>query len=170
MLWSYRVATMGNLRPFHYLLPVMVPWAVGFGFVTDRILERWRWSRRWPWPALLTWVGLVHLASLWSVADARAADAAQYRPLREVHEVLAALEPGQRIGLLEGPSEGPALGWRLQAVHGLSAGPFARGRRSRLQEEFRELFAYAPPGAVGEGTPVHHSTAVGSFAVIDQPR
>jgi len=166
VLWSYRVATLGNLRPFHYLLPVMVLSAVAFGFVTHGMLARSRWSLRSQWLALVAWAGLVHLAAIWSVMDSRSRDAAQYRPLQEVHEVLGDLEPGQRIGLLD--QRGPALGRRLKHVHGLNT-THAKGKReSLLEAEFLEIFAYAPPSAVDEGTPIHRSSLLGSFAVVNR--
>lgn len=163
MLWSYRVATLGNLRPFHYLLPVMVLAAVSFGSVTHGMLARSRWSRRNRWIALVAWVGLVHLGAIWSVTDSRSRDAALYQPLREVHAVLGDLEPGQRVGLLD---RGGPLGRRLRHMHGLSATHAQGERESLLEAEFLEIFAYAAPSAVGEGTPIHRSSLLGSFAVI----
>jgi hypothetical protein len=168
MLWAYRVATLGNLRPFHYLLPVMVLSAVSFGSVTHGMLARTRWSARGQWLALVAWVGLVHLGAIWSATDSRSRDAELYRPLREVHEVLGDLEPGQRIALLERAPGSAPVGRRLRYVHGLSDIHAQGGRESRLEAEFLEIFAPAPPGAVPEGTPIHRSSLLGSFAVIER--
>ena len=165
-IWLYRVATLGNLRPFQYLVPVMVLLAVSFGSVTNGLLARWRWSRRSQWFALALWLGLVHFGAVWSVLDSRTRDVAQYRPLREVHEVLGDLEPGQRIGLLDRDTGEASLDRRIERVHGLSAVHAPEGRESLLLAEFREIFVHAAPSAVGKGTSIHHSSLLGSFAVI----
>jgi hypothetical protein len=164
LLWLYRVAGLGNLRPFHYLFPVMVLLAVSFGAVTHGLLARVCVSPRSRWLALGAWVGLVHLGAVWSVVDSRSHDVAEYGSLREIHEVLDALEPGQRIGLLDRPSA--ALPRRLLHVHGLSDVHAQAGRESVLQAEFQEIFGYVAPSAVVEGTPIHRSSLLGSFAVI----
>ena len=142
----------------------MVLWAVSFGFVVDGMLERSRWFRRGQWFALVTGVGLVHLPVFWAVVDSRTADVAEYRPLRQVHEVLGALEPGQRITSLDGP-----WGGRLRFVHGLSPRFAPPERKSLLLTEFREIFVFAPPSSVVERKPIYHSSALGSFAVIGHP-
>ena len=163
-LWLYRASTLRNLRPFHYLFLVMVLMAVSFGFVTRSMLARVRWSPRSQWLALIAWVGVVHLGAIWSVVDSRSRDVAEYRPLREIHEVLGDLEPGQRIGLLD--RGGASLNRRVRQLHGLSAAHARRGRESLLETELQGLFEYATPSEVVEGTPIHRSSLLGAFAVI----
>lgn len=170
LIWVYRVATLGNLRPFHYLMLIMVLSAVGFGLVTEELLKRVapQISRRKRAAVLATWILLFHHVAIWAVVDSRRRDVERHRPLQLVQRILPELAPGQRIGLLSPPESTPVVHIAL-LVSGLGVRYAPEVRRSRLQAEYRSFFTHVAP-TKRRSAHAHHSSLIGPFIVVGKPR
>ncbi|MFQ5418342.1 MAG: hypothetical protein ACE5FL_15055, partial [Myxococcota bacterium] len=146
LLFAYRAAKLGNLLAFHYFHLTDVAVSVFFGYLAAAALDRLpARSSGWRVAAVgVAGISAIHAIAIWTVVDSRRFDVASYAPNREIHEVIARLEPGQRIGCpgcAAAARTGPhslyalhAVGWQSRS---LSRTP---GRESWLRLEFESLF------------------------------
>jgi hypothetical protein len=170
-LYAFRVSLAGTLRPFHYFHLSNAIAAVFFGYAILLGLQRVaRPAQGWRAAALGSLLILgIHAVGLWAVVDSRLQDATHYAPNREIHRVIAELEPQQRLACI---GCDPRMLKTRAGYFGLHSVGWTNGlndERSRLAEEFESLFVPVREGQVAaEAVRFHVEALEANVVVVDR--
>jgi hypothetical protein len=170
LFFGYRVVLEGNFLPFHYAFLLHATAAVFFGHASLRAWRRLRGPRSGAaapaWAAAALWLALLHGVGVAAVADARRYDAEQFATRAPLFPLVAALEPGDRLGVVQRRWGRRALDRRLVSVHGFSFPVAFHPRGSRLAREFESFFVIQRSKRVTADTPRAFVPFLGANVVL----
>jgi hypothetical protein len=150
LLWAYRAWLAGDFLPFHYFILPSLFLAVFFGYFTDRVARRFA-IEPGGWRAAgfaLVWFAVIHGMGAWAVVDSRRADARMFAARRPVYDLLADLEPEQRLGVELRPRENLAA--RIRRIQFVPAALLPSSKVPALRAAFDSSFEAVRPELVGE--------------------
>lgn len=152
-LFLYRVSLEGNFLPFHYSFVPQATAAVFFGYAGVELWRRMGFG--WGWRAGLAAAAaliLLHGVGFVAVVDARRHDAEKFAVRGPIYPLIAQLEPGERLAVLQQRWKPEMLRERLIHVHGFSFPFMWHPRESLLLNEFESFFSLARRRRVPAGT------------------
>jgi hypothetical protein len=177
LLFGYRMSSIGTFRGFHYFHVTNVVVSIFFGYAMVLALRRLRMPEvGWRAVALgLLAIGVIHATTIWTVIDTRRRDAVLYAPNREIHRLIAELDPEQRMSCIDcgQPQKKIPNVWfpefySLSCVGWLT--PLRSQGESLLAGEFESLFVPVKRTDFGPHTKRIRVAALDStFIVVNRP-
>jgi hypothetical protein len=165
--FAYRVALEGNFLPFHYAFVLQAVAALFFGYAG---LLAWQRVGGWAgWRAVAACVAglaLVHGVAVAAVVDSRRHDVLRFAERRPAFPLVARLEPGDRLLIVQSRWREKMLRRQLTRVHGFFFPLMFHPRESTLLREFNGFFSAVPPKRVPPGAPRKFVPVLGANVVL----